>query len=102
MTLTGTPLLARDATGAYVVQLQRLLSVTPVTGFFGPITEAALTAFQKAHGLPVTATTTPATWSAAAWRRGREPAAGTRRRRPSRRGAPSRRRCATASARVTR
>ncbi len=64
MTLTGAPLLARDATGAYVVQLQRLLSVTPVTGLFGPITQAALTAFQKAHGLPVTATTTPATWSA--------------------------------------
>ena len=64
MTLTGAPLLARDATGAYVVQLQRLLSVTPVTGFFGPITAAALTAFQKAHGLPVTGTTTPATWSA--------------------------------------
>jgi peptidoglycan hydrolase-like protein with peptidoglycan-binding domain len=64
MTLTGTPLLAREATGAYVVQLQLRLSVTPVTGFFGPITEAALTAFQKAHGLPVTATTTPATWSA--------------------------------------
>jgi peptidoglycan hydrolase-like protein with peptidoglycan-binding domain len=64
MTLTGTPLLAREATGAYVVQLQLRLSVTPVTGFFGPITEAALTAFQKAHGLPVTATTTPATWVA--------------------------------------
>ena len=64
MTLTGTPLLARDATGAYVVQLQRLLSVTPVTGLFGPITQAALTAFRKAHGLSVTATTTPATWSA--------------------------------------
>jgi peptidoglycan hydrolase-like protein with peptidoglycan-binding domain len=64
MTLTGAPLLARDATGAYVVQLQRLLSVTPVTGFFGPITAAALTAFQKAHGLSMTGTTTPATWSA--------------------------------------
>jgi peptidoglycan hydrolase-like protein with peptidoglycan-binding domain len=64
MTLTGTPLLAREATGAYVTQLQRLLSVTPVTGFFGPITEAALRAFQKARGLPVTATTTPATWAA--------------------------------------
>ena len=64
MTLTGTPLLGRDATGAYVTQLQRLLAVTPVTGFFGPITEAALTAFQKSNGLSATATTTPATWRA--------------------------------------
>lgn len=64
MSLTGTPLLARESTGAYVTQLQRLLSVTPVTGFFGPLTATALTTFQQAHGLPVTATTTPATWSA--------------------------------------
>ena len=64
MSLTGTPLLGRDSTGAYVLQLQRLLSVTPVTGFFGPITEAALIAFQKAHGLSATGTTTPATWAA--------------------------------------
>ncbi len=47
MSLTGTPLLQRESTGAYVTQLQRLLSVTPVTGFFGPITEAAVIALQK-------------------------------------------------------
>ena len=64
MSLTGTPLLGRDSTGAYVLQLQRLLSVTPVTGFFGPITETALIAYQNAHGLPATGTTTPATWAA--------------------------------------
>jgi peptidoglycan hydrolase-like protein with peptidoglycan-binding domain len=64
MSLTGTPLLTLNSTGPYVIQLQRLLSVAPVTGFFGPITLAALSAFQKAHGLPVTGTTTPATWAA--------------------------------------
>ena len=64
MSLTGTPLLAKESTGAYVVQLQRLLNVTPVTGYFGPITYTALSKFQSARGLAVTATTTPATWAA--------------------------------------
>jgi peptidoglycan hydrolase-like protein with peptidoglycan-binding domain len=64
LSLTGTPLLARESTGAYVVQLQRLLQVTPVTGFFGPITQSAVTKLQTARGLPVTGTTTPATWAA--------------------------------------
>ena len=64
MTLTGTPLLAQGMTSPYAVQLQRLLHVTPVTGYFGPLTDAALRTFQAAHGLPVTATTTPATWIA--------------------------------------
>jgi peptidoglycan hydrolase-like protein with peptidoglycan-binding domain len=62
--LTGTPLLAQGASSPYVTQLQLVLSVTPVTGYFGPITNAALVAFQKAHGLDVTGTTTPATWAA--------------------------------------
>jgi len=65
MTLTGTPLLSRGSTGAYVVQLQKLLSVEPVTGFFGPLTEAAVTALQQRAGLPVTGTTPPETWGAA-------------------------------------
>ena len=65
MSLTGTPLLKRESTGAYVTQLQRLLSVTPVTGFFGPITESAVIALQKRAGLNVTGTTTEATWAAA-------------------------------------
>ena len=65
MSLTGTPLLQRDSTGPYVLQLQRLLSVEPVTGFFGPITEEAVRALQKARGLEVTGTTTDRTWAAA-------------------------------------
>ncbi len=64
LSLTGTPLLAPESSGAYVVQLQRLLKVTPVTGFFGPITASAVTKLQTARGLPVTGTTTPATWAA--------------------------------------
>jgi peptidoglycan hydrolase-like protein with peptidoglycan-binding domain len=65
MSLTGTPLLAREDTGPYVTQLQRLLSVSPVTGFFGPITEGAVIALQKSKGLKQTGTTTEATWAAA-------------------------------------
>jgi peptidoglycan hydrolase-like protein with peptidoglycan-binding domain len=65
MSLTGRPLLQRESTGAYVVQLQRLLSVEPVTGFFGPITEDAVRTLQKARGLEVTGTTTHPTWAAA-------------------------------------
>lgn len=64
MDLNGSPLLAREATGPYVVQLQRLLEVTPVTGFFGPLTEGAVKRVQQAAGLAVTGTTTPATWAA--------------------------------------
>lgn len=64
MDLRGTPMLAREATGPYVVQLQRLLEVSPVTGFFGPLTEGAVKRLQASAGLPVTGTTTPATWSA--------------------------------------
>ena len=63
--LTGAPLLQHGSTGPYVTQLQRLLSVTPVTGFFGPITEAAVEALQKSTRQPVSGTTTPATWEAA-------------------------------------
>ena len=65
MSLTGTPLLQREATGPFVTQLQQLLSVTPVSGSFGPVTEAAVIALQKHAGLPVSGTTTEATWAAA-------------------------------------
>jgi peptidoglycan hydrolase-like protein with peptidoglycan-binding domain len=65
MSLTGTPLLGRDDSGPYVLQLQRLLSVTPDTGFFGPITESAVKKLQRRRGLEVTGTTTNATWAAA-------------------------------------
>ncbi|MGZ4592548.1 MAG: peptidoglycan-binding protein [Actinomycetes bacterium] len=64
MTLTGTPVLKRESTGPYVTQLQRLLNVTPVTGYFGPVTDAALRTFQGNHGLAVTGATDGSTWAA--------------------------------------
>ena len=36
-----------------------------MTGFFGPITQAAVIALQKRAGLPATGTTSAATWAAA-------------------------------------
>ncbi|AEJ41410.1 3D domain protein [Sulfobacillus acidophilus TPY] len=60
--------LAPGATGSWVMTLQADLQdlgyseVGPVDGIFGPKTEAALEAFQKAAGLPVTGITNPATW----------------------------------------
>jgi peptidoglycan hydrolase-like protein with peptidoglycan-binding domain len=62
--LTETPLLQRDSTGPYVKELQRLLSVTPVSGFFGPITDTALREFQKSHKLYVSGKTYGGTWAA--------------------------------------
>jgi peptidoglycan hydrolase-like protein with peptidoglycan-binding domain len=62
--LRGTPRLQRGSTGPYVKQLQARLSVSPVSGYFGPLTDAALRKFQKSHSLPVTGMTDGRTWSA--------------------------------------
>jgi peptidoglycan hydrolase-like protein with peptidoglycan-binding domain len=63
MSLTGSPVLAKGATGPYVVQLQTRLKIM-ADGVFGSATAAALTAFQTAHGLPATGSTDDATWGA--------------------------------------
>lgn len=44
--------------------MQRRLSVSPVSGYFGPLTYAALRKFQQSHGLPVSGKTDVRTWSA--------------------------------------
>ena len=62
--LRGTPLLKRESRGPYVKQLQRRLSVKPVSGYFGPLTDAALRKFQKKHRLSVTGKTDVRTWAA--------------------------------------
>lgn len=48
-------------TGPAVAAVQRALGVSP-TGYFGPITAAAIRAFQQRHRLPVTGTTTRSMW----------------------------------------
>lgn len=62
--LPGAPLLQRGSMGPYVMALQRLLSVAPVSGFFGPLTDAALRAFQTSHHLDVSGKTYGGTWAA--------------------------------------
>jgi len=54
--------LAYGSTGTAVQAVQRALRVTPVSGWFGPVTRAAVTAFQAAHHLPVTGAVDAVTW----------------------------------------
>jgi peptidoglycan hydrolase-like protein with peptidoglycan-binding domain len=56
--------LGYGAAGAAVSALQRVLRVTPVSGWFGPVTRAAVIAFQRAHGLPATGVVDSVTWHA--------------------------------------
>jgi peptidoglycan hydrolase-like protein with peptidoglycan-binding domain len=64
MSLTGKPVLKRDSTGGYVRQLQTLLRVKPVSGWFGPTTDTALRAYQSSHGIRPTGKTWGKTWDA--------------------------------------
>lgn len=56
------PTIARGDSTPAVVFLQRKLAVQPVSGYFGPITEAAVRALQKKYGLKVTGSLNAATW----------------------------------------
>jgi len=49
------------STGADVTALQTKLGVSPATGYFGPITKAAVMAYQTANGLPSTGYVGPLT-----------------------------------------
>ena len=50
--------------GPAVLAMQRTLRVTPATGWFGPVTRAAVLRFQRAHGIPTTGNVGPLTWRA--------------------------------------
>jgi cell wall-associated NlpC family hydrolase len=49
-----------------VVFVQRYLRVTPDSGYFGTLTRAAVTAYQKSLGISATGTVGPLTWAAIA------------------------------------
>ena len=65
----GAPLLLLDDTGDSVTELQTLLANLgyfdgPVTGYFGPLTEEAVIAFQVNRGLTADGIVGDATWAA--------------------------------------
>lgn len=59
-----TPVLAYDSRGEPVRDLQFRLEVQPVSGWFGPKTQAAVRAFQAREGLAVTGVVDKWTWRA--------------------------------------
>lgn len=58
------PNLAVGASNPAVIYVQQRLGVQPVSGYFGPITLAAVKAFQKQHNLTRSGTVNAATWAA--------------------------------------
>jgi peptidoglycan hydrolase-like protein with peptidoglycan-binding domain len=56
--------LAYGSTGAGVLALQRALRVTPLSGWYGPVTKAAVAAFQTRAHLTATGAVDAATWRA--------------------------------------
>ncbi|MEI6622822.1 MAG: peptidoglycan-binding protein [Actinomycetes bacterium] len=57
------PVLRIGSTGPEVVSLQNRLGLTPATGYFGVRTAAAVTAYQRAHGIPATGVVATLTWA---------------------------------------
>ena len=60
----GRPTLRRGREGELVEDVQRLLGVSPATGFFGPKTEAAVRAFQRSKGMVADGIIGPKSWEA--------------------------------------
>ena len=58
--------LTYGSTGPAVRAVQHLLGVTPVSGWYGPVTTAAVRRFQAAHRIPTTGNVGPLTWAALA------------------------------------
>jgi peptidoglycan hydrolase-like protein with peptidoglycan-binding domain len=62
--------IAKGTTGAEATAIQKFfigngyLKITAPTGYFGSVTQAAVEAFQKAHGLPQTGVIDPVTFKA--------------------------------------
>src|SRR5204862_61277 len=62
----GGSLLTLGAQGSAVRSIQRALGVRPPSGVYGPRTQAAVIAFQRARGLGVDGIVGPQTWRALA------------------------------------
>jgi len=57
------PILTSGMEHPAVARVQKLLGISPQTGFFGPITLQAVTTYQRAHGIPTTGVVGPLTWA---------------------------------------
>lgn len=60
----GRPTLRREARGPIVTALQQLLGIDPATGYFGPITEAKVRAWQRTRALVPDGIVGPKSWDA--------------------------------------
>ena len=56
------PKLHYRSRGLAVIYVQQRLGVRPVSGYYGPLTRAAVRALQRSEGIKVTGTTTRKTW----------------------------------------
>lgn len=56
--------LSYGSSGEAVRVVQRALRVRPVSGWYGPVTRAAVRAYQRSKGLPTTGIVGPRTWRA--------------------------------------
>jgi peptidoglycan hydrolase-like protein with peptidoglycan-binding domain len=59
----GRPTVRRGAIGDLVREVQRRIGMSDADGIFGPITEAAVRAYQRAHGLVPDGIVGPKTWA---------------------------------------
>ncbi len=57
------PLLKYGSRGPAVLWVQQKLGVRPTSGWYGPITRAAVQRYQRAHGIPATGMVGPKTWA---------------------------------------
>lgn len=63
-TVTGLPILREGSQSSAVKNIQGKLKVKPRTGYFGPLTRAAVIKFQRSRGIPTTGVVAELTWAA--------------------------------------
>lgn len=63
-TITGFPILREGSQNKAVKNIQGKLRVKPRSGYFGPLTKAAVKRFQRSRGIPTTGVVAELTWAA--------------------------------------